>query len=174
MFDATFRVSIRLSQGMSCGFEWRLDPPRKTKMLVCICIHLRICASAHKCWLWIYISSAVLGHEANTGSGTAFSFLLIGSTSLAKQDQVPSTRAFTTSLGFFFWFLCLLLLASLAFCSASQRGTIEGIRITIEFFSPCNFDKAWRFNESLWKEKWSLVSNPSSVRVSIRQFIPDL
>ena len=81
---------------------------------------------------------------------------LIGSTSLARQDQVPSTRPLTTSLGFFssssFFAFFHFLPPPRAFCSASQGGTMEGIKITIEFFfflPPCNLDKARRFNESV-------------------------
>lgn len=90
---------------------------------------------------------------------------------IGSRIKPPSTHSFTASLGFFFTSLCLLSRSSLAFCSGSQSGTTEGIGITVELlfnllnFVPCNLYEGLCFNESLWKEKWSLVSNPPCVCV---------
>lgn len=60
---------------------------------------------------------------------------------LAKQDLVPSPGSFTATLAFFPRLLRLPSLAALAFCSASQRSTMEGIKITKEFLPPVTLTK---------------------------------
>lgn len=95
--------------------------------------------STYKCWLWIYICSVWACGQHRMWD--CVQLPLIGSTSFAKQDLVPSTGSFTATLAFFFCLLRLPLLAALAFCSASQHSTIEAIKITKEFFPPVTLTK---------------------------------
>lgn len=82
---------------------------------------------------------------------------LIGSTSLARQDQVPSTRPLTTSLGFFSSSSFLpsftspppLHLLSVLPLRAAQWRALKSQKNFFFFLPPCNLDKAWRFNESV-------------------------
>lgn len=142
--------------------------------------HLCIWACVYKCWQWIYICSAELGLEARTGSGTAFSFLWLAA--LLWRGRIKCRRLGLWRRAWAFFLLlpsCRLSLPpplhllSVLPLRAAQWRALKSQKNFFFFLPPCNLDKAWRFNESVWKEKWSLVSNPSSVCVSIRQFNPD-
>lgn len=147
-------LSWGLGFGKACGSELKLiwnQCVSCTNTYVCICIYLCIWACVYKCW--IYICSAVLRHGANTGSGTVFSFLWLAALLWWSRIKCHRLRLSQTSLSELFLFISFAFfhLLPFAFCSVSQRSTIEGIRITIDPPSPRhrNLDKGFSFNESL-------------------------
>lgn len=166
------RISIRLKSGQ----EGRFDLPSKTNVCVHICVSGPAYTSVGSGFTFAVPSSGMRPEQEVGQRSASFDWQhFFGEAGSSAVDS-----AFDDEPGLFFFFFLLAVFHSppppLAFCSASQGGTMEGIKITKEFFfflPPCNLDKARRFNESVWKEKWSLVSNPSSVCVSIRQFNPD-
>lgn len=166
------RISIRLKSGQ----EGRFDLPSKTNVCVHICVSGPAYTSVGSGFTFAVPSSGTRPEQEVGQRSASFDWQhFFGEAGSSAVDS-----AFDDEPGLFFFFFLLAVFhippPPLAFCSASQGGTMEGIKITKEFFfflPPCNLDKARRFNESVWKEKWSLVSNPSSVCVSIRQFNPD-
>lgn len=173
ILHSSCRISIRLKSGQ----EGRFDLPSKTN----VCVH--ICVSG----------------PAYTSVGSGFTFAVPSSGSRPEQEvgqrsasfdwqhffgEAGSSAvdsAFDDEPGLFFFFFLLavfhspppLHLLSVLPLRAAQWRALKSQKNFFFFLPPCNLDKARRFNESVWKEKWSLVSNPSSVCVSIRQFNPD-
>lgn len=166
------RISIRLKSGQ----EGRFDLPSKTNVCVHICVSGPAYTSVGSGFTFAVPSSGTRPEQEVGQRSASFDWQHF----FGEEGSSAVDSAFDDEPGLFFFFFLLAVFhippPPLAFCSASQGGTMEGIKITKEFFfflPPCNLDKARRFNESVWKEKWSLVSNPSSVCVSIRQFNPD-
>lgn len=172
ILHSSCRISIRLKSGQ----EGRFDLPSKTNVCVHICVSGPAYTSVGSGCTFAVPSSGTRPEQEVGQRSASFDWQhFFGEAGSSAVDS-----AFDDEPGLFFFFFPLAVFhippPPLAFCSASQGGTMEGIKITKEFFfflPPCNLDKARRFNESVWKEKWSLVSNPSSVCVSIRQFNPD-
>lgn len=173
ILHSSCRISIRLKSGQ----EGRFDLPSKTNVCVHICVSGPAYTSVGSGCTFAVPSSGTRPEQEVGQRSASFDWQhFFGEAGSSAVDS-----AFDDEPGLFFFFFLLAVFhipppPPLAFCSASQGGTMEGIKITKEFFfflPPCNLDKARRFNESVWKEKWSLVSNPSSVCVSIRQFNPD-
>lgn len=172
ILHSSCRISIRLKSGQ----EGRFDLPSKTNVCVHICVSGPAYTSVGSGFTFAVPSSGMRPEQEVGQRSASFDWQhFFGEAGSSAVDS-----AFDDEPGLFFFFFLLAVFhippPPLAFCSASQGGTMEGIKITKEFFfflPPCNLDKARRFNESVWKEKWSLVSNPSSVCVSIRQFNPD-
>lgn len=131
ILHSSCRISIRLKSGQ----EGRFDLPSKTN----VCVH--ICVSG----------------PAYTSVGSGFTFAVPSSGSRPEQEvgqrsasfdwqhffgEAGSSAvdsAFDDEPGLFFFFFLLAVFhipppPPLAFCSASQGGTMEGIKITKEFF----------------------------------------
>jgi len=114
-----------------------------------ICVFVLVCTRAG---FEFYICSAVLRHQANTGSGAVFNCLWLAALLWRSRIKCHRLRLSTQVWALSFSSCALFHSLPFAVCSGSRCCTKGSTRITIEFFSSCNLGKALCFNASIWKE----------------------